>query len=59
MEQLTAETQGSSGSETSGYPGAYVPHAREMEALDRGSYECLRAFEIDDARGAFVWEISN
>lgn len=36
MEQLTAETQGSSGSETSRYPGVYVPHVRDRSV--RASY---------------------
>jgi len=37
MEQLTTETQGSSGSETSRYLNAYVPHVRDRSA--RASYE--------------------
>lgn len=39
MEQLTAETQGSSGSETWRYLTAYVPHARDRKA--RVSYRHL------------------
>lgn len=56
MEQLTAETQGSSGSETSGYPSAYVSHARDGSARARKLW--ARALEIDDAQGAFVRVVS-
>jgi len=36
MEQLTAETQGSSGSETSGYVGVYVPRAADVKGPRAG-----------------------
>lgn len=51
MEQLTVETQGSSGSETSGYFSVYVPYTREMYALRKLPAPTL---QIDDVWNNFL-----